>query len=133
MENENTVSIPLVDVLSQNMGKRIVMNGDDYVELDTLKKVPKAKIDECLALRVGIEKNLTVPLKITMRQARLYLLEINLLDEVESIISQERAAQIEWEYAADVLLDSPLIRSVQSTLQLSNDQIADMFIAAGKL
>lgn len=133
MENENTVSIPLVDVLSQNLNKRIVMDGDDYVELETLLKVPKAKIDECKIIKAEMERKLRVPAKITMRQARLYLLQAGLLDQVESIISQNRASQIEWEYATDVLLDSPLIADMKIALNLTDEVIHNMFIEANKL
>lgn len=44
MENTNAVSIPLVDVLSELLGKRVVMGGEKYVEFDTLKEVPNTII-----------------------------------------------------------------------------------------
>ena len=44
MENTNTVSIPLVDILSTMLGKRIVMGGEKYIEFDTLKEVSNADI-----------------------------------------------------------------------------------------
>ena len=42
MENKNTVSIPLVDILSEMLNERVVMNGDDYVVFSTLKKIEKS-------------------------------------------------------------------------------------------
>ena len=44
MENTNAVSIPLVDVLSELLGKRVVMGGEKYIEFDTLKEVSSADI-----------------------------------------------------------------------------------------
>lgn len=74
-----------------------------------------------------------VPNSITMRQARLYLLSLGLLDEVEGIVSQDRAWQIEWEYASEVLRTNQLISAMQVSLNLTNEQIDNMFIEASKL
>lgn len=51
MENTNTVSIPLVDVLSKMLEKRVVMSGDDYVFFENLEKVSQDKIDEAMILK----------------------------------------------------------------------------------
>jgi hypothetical protein len=51
MENTNTVSIPLVDILSELLGKRIVMSGEDYVFFESLEKVSQDKIDEAVVLK----------------------------------------------------------------------------------
>ena len=49
MENTNTVSISLVDVLSTMLGKRIVMSGEDYVEFETKKGVNSELINEAIS------------------------------------------------------------------------------------
>ena len=74
-----------------------------------------------------------VPQSITMRQARLYLLSLNLLDEVEVIVAQNRAWYIEWEYANEVLRTNQLIPALQQSLGLSDSDIDNMFIEASKL
>ena len=74
-----------------------------------------------------------IPQVITMRQARLQLLEVGLLDDVEAIIALDRKSQIEWEYANEVYRQSSLIESVKEALSLTDKQIDDMFIAASKL
>lgn len=74
-----------------------------------------------------------VPKSITMRQARLQLLEVELLDEVEAFVSQDRKWQIEWEYANEVYRDSPLTSALKSLLALTDEQIDTMFIEASKL
>ena len=70
---------------------------------------------------------------ITPRQARLKLLEVGLLDELEVIITTNRAWRIEWEYATEVKRDSPLIDAVASQAGLTDDQVDTMFIEASKL
>jgi hypothetical protein len=74
-----------------------------------------------------------IPSQITMRQTRLYLLSIDLLDTVENIVSQNKAWQIEWEYASEVQRTNQLIIAMQEELQLTNQQVDEMFIAASKL
>lgn len=75
----------------------------------------------------------TIPTKITMRQCRLYLLSKDLLDDVETLVSTNKAWQIEWEYANEVLRTNQLIPAMQSTLNLTNEQIDTMFLEASKL
>jgi len=73
------------------------------------------------------------PTSITPRQARLKLLEADLLDNLEAVITTNRAWQIEWEYATEVKRDSPLIDAVASEASLTVEQIDQMFIEASKL
>lgn len=73
-----------------------------------------------------------VPRSVSMRQARLVLLQYGLLDQVNSVLaslpsSQKEAAQIEWEYAQDVARDSPLVQALTLSLGLSNQQMDDLF------
>ena len=74
-----------------------------------------------------------IPQVITMRQARLQLLEVGLLDDVEAFVALDRKSQIEWEYASEVYRQSPLIESVKGALNLIDTQIDEMFIEASKL
>lgn len=74
-----------------------------------------------------------VPQVITMRQARLQLLEAGLLDDVEALVALDRKSQIEWEYANEVYRQSPLIESVKKAMSITDEQIDNMFIAASKL
>ena len=65
---------------------------------------------------------------ISMRQARLQLLAMNLLDTVNSAISSmPQSAQIEWEYATEVKRDNPLVLGVQSALSMSDLDMDDFF------
>lgn len=74
-----------------------------------------------------------VPQQVTMRQARLELLERELLDDVEAVIAAAgRAAQIEWEFAAVVERAHPVIAVVQQQQGMTDAQIDDLFREAAK-
>lgn len=138
MENTNAVSIPLVDVLSELLGKRIVMNDNKYVEFDTSKEVPSANIRTAEALKAEKERELSIPKSITTRQVRLALLQIGKLADVIAAIANlqspmKEQVEIEWEYANEVLRTNQLIPALQQSLGLSDSDIDNMFIEASKL
>lgn len=87
---------------------------------------------EDIELKKEYEKSL-IPKTITLRQARLYLLSIGLLDDLENIISQNRAYQIEWEYANNIERESPLVKILGQTLNLDDTAIDNMFMEASKI
>lgn len=75
-----------------------------------------------------------VPKIITMRQARLALLKAGLLETITaSIGSMPQDVAIEWEYASDVMRDSPTITALATALSLSKDQVDQLFIEGAKL
>ena len=75
-----------------------------------------------------------VPQQVTMRQARLALLSVGLLDDVEIVIAAAgREAQLEWEYAAVVERSNPAVAIVQQQEALTDAQIDDLFREAAKL
>ena len=75
-----------------------------------------------------------VPQQVTMRQARLALLNAGLLDDVEVVIAAAgREAQLEWEYAAVVGRSNPAVAAVQQQGALTDAQIDDLFREAAKL
>ena len=76
----------------------------------------------------------SVPVAVSMRQARLALLNAGKLDAAgTALLSMPRSAQIEWEYSTEVRRDSALVVGVGSTLGLTESQIDDLFIAASVL
>ena len=91
----------------------------------------------CKTLEIGAyiepEPIIIIPQVISMRQARLQLLDVDLLDDVEAIVTLDRKSQIEWEYASEVYKESPLIESIKGALNLTDVQIDNMFIEASKL
>lgn len=69
---------------------------------------------------------------VTMRQARLALLQSNLLDQASAAITAP-ADKIEWEFATTVERDSPLVQNIAATLGLTEQQIDDLFTLAASL
>ena len=65
---------------------------------------------------------------VTMRQARLALFQMGLLDTVTTAIEAAGpAAKIDWEYAATVDKNYPLVVSLKSILGFSDDQVDSLF------
>lgn len=81
----------------------------------------------------------TAPRVVTMRQARLALLDAGLLDDVDAAITaiaepgQRRAAQIEWDYSSEVHRDKQLVAMLAPALNLTDDQLDELFITASEL
>ncbi|WP_323594435.1 hypothetical protein [Aliarcobacter butzleri] len=94
-----------------------------------LIKMTQAEIEAFINPPKEIEK-VTV---ITLRQARLHLLSLDLLDDLENIINQNRAYQIEWEYANQIERESPLVKILGQALELDDVAIDNMFIEASKI
>lgn len=70
----------------------------------------------------------TVPTtrEIDARRLRLALVELNLLDTIESAIATlPKSAQIDWEYATFIKEDYPLVQSLSSALGLDVNAIFD--------
>ena len=74
-----------------------------------------------------------VPSSITMRQARLYLYNVDKLEDVEAIVKTRKDWQIEWEYTSEVESSSLLISIIKDKLGLSDIEVDDIFLAASKL
>lgn len=79
-----------------------------------------------------------VPHSVTMRQARLALLQARLLDDVAPIIEampspQKEAARIEWEYSQTVERNRELVAFLAPALGLTPEQTDQLFITAAKL
>ena len=100
-------------------------------QFDKWDEISKNWIED-IELKKEYEKSL-IPKTITLRQARLYLLSIGLLDDLENIINQNRAYQIEWEYANSIERESPLVKILGQTLNLDDSAIDNMFMEASKI
>lgn len=79
-----------------------------------------------------------VPSEVTMRQARLVLLQYGLLDVVEEAIgsltgTEGKMVQIEWEYSNVVARESGIIDQLQPVLGLTKEQLDEMFVIASRL
>ena len=75
-----------------------------------------------------------VPTSITMRQARLALLQAGLLDTVNAgVSSMGQAAQIEWEFAATVDRTSTLVGTLATALGLDAVALDALFVVGAGL
>ena len=80
-----------------------------------------------------------VPHAVTMRQARLALIDAGLLDDIEAAIeaiadsTQRAKARAEWEYSNDVRRDHPLVNAVLSAQGKDSGEIDDLFRAAAAI
>lgn len=79
-----------------------------------------------------------VPTKVTMRQARLALLQAGLLDDTEALIAslegpEGQAARIEWDYSSEVFRNKPFVISLGAQLGLDDEQLDALFIAASQI
>ena len=78
-----------------------------------------------------VDTNVT---EVSMRQARLALLQYNLLTAVDTAIANgNEADKIEWEYATSVRKESPLVQNMVSYLGLSKEQLDNLFNVASIL
>lgn len=79
-----------------------------------------------------------VPRQVDMAQARQALLQAGLLDQVQAAIDampgvEGQAARIAWEYRSTVRRDSPLLQALAAQLQLSEQQLDELFTLAATL
>ena len=77
-----------------------------------------------------------VPRSVTMRQARLALLAVGKLDDVDAAIAMisdplsRKVAQIEWEYSSTVNRDHQWVQQLAQALGFTDDQLDSLFVAA---
>lgn len=118
------------------MTLNLVDTEDLHVYVDSKGKETPLEVyckKQVIAPYVAPIVHITIPDKITMRQARLYLLNKDLLDDVESIVQKNKAWQIEWEYSSEILRSNQLISAIQESLQLTSTVVDEMFLEASKL
>lgn len=78
------------------------------------------------------------PKIVTMRQARLALLQAGLLDNVNQAVNamqgiQGDSARIEWDFSSEVYRDKALVKSLAPVLGMTEESLDQLFIAASKL
>jgi len=79
------------------------------------------------------QRKALVPTMLTPRQARLALLAVGLLDEVETLLANDKAMQIWWEYSLDIQRNHEHIVAMGGALGLTETQLDDLFIDGAKL
>lgn len=114
-----------------NIETEVTEDGTKYV-YEQLRFNPPMS-DEALDKEVSIYKEAIKPKVITMRQARLQLLNIGLLDEVETMLATDRAMGIWWEYSTEIEMYNDMTQAMATQLGLSGEQLDTMFKEASKL
>ena len=123
---EDYIGIYDDDILTDRLPK----TNDDYntveLMLDSLQPIPDK-------VSPG-----NIPAEVSMRQARLALLQFGILGTVNTLIDAMPgitgdAARIEWEYAVSVKRDSQLVNSLMPYLGLDEDQLDSLFSLAGSI
>lgn len=110
-----------MDMLRMDVGNLTM--AQEAIVTEVLSKCPPVPVETTL-----------VPYSITPRQAKLALLNIGMLDSVETTIAAAgRAAQIEWENALSFERTSPLLSSICNSLGLTSEQLDWLFITASSL
>ena len=122
----NSVTGPNFELLSENKDT-YTYPVDGWYWFDTLD-----------AAMAGIPKNITPATTVSMRQARLALLQAGLLSQVNEYIaampgSTGDAARIEWEYAVDVPRNGTLLMALAPILGFTDPQIDSLFVLADTL
>lgn len=90
------------------------------------------------AEQIEAEFKATVPIKVTMRQARKALLLAGKLDAVNAAINalpspDKELAKIEWEYSQDVQRNWPLVTQLTAVLGMTERQMDELFIHGATL
>ena len=115
------------DVTKEIMTKEEVI--DDINQVVNVVYIIRAKTQEELIA----DFKASVPKIITPRQARLILLQYNLLDDIELLIKDNRTVQIWWEYSTDIQRNNEQLLEFAAITGLTDEQLDDMFIKASKL
>ena len=108
-------------------GWRAIDSADDVLEDEYYSDDP-----------VDIGPAVTVPNSVTMRQARLALHAAGLLAGVEAALDAlpeppRTSARIEWDYSSEVYRNKPFVVMLGQALDLTDEQIDDLFITAATL
>lgn len=124
----------------------------EYGVVEVLPSQPPVTQQGEIAVRDGIElvdqtwqwawrietEPTSVPEAVSARQARLALLAAGKLGDIETALNglsspAREAALIEWEYAAEIRRDSPLVSALAPELDLDDEAVDSLFIAASIL
>lgn len=125
-----TVEFPTEVILSQALT-------DALTTIESLN-AEKAELERQLAERPEVPGGELAPGEVWMRQARLALLEADLLHLVQPAIDalpepDRTIANIEWEYSQKVIKDKPFVQVLAAALGLAPEQVDELFTYAATI
>lgn len=91
---------------------------------------------EVMAHTAPAAPDVAVPAAVSSFQARAALLRAGLLDDVEAIMADAatpREAVLAWEYATEFRRGSPTVAAIAGALDLTDEQLDDLFIEAATI
>ena len=120
--NGENISTPLVTLKAEDKDSYVYPQ-DGWYWFDTF--------DEALVFFAGLKSSDSI----TMRQARLVLLNAGLLELVDNAIAtgSDEVLKVEWEYATEVRRDWSNLISMALTLGITEEQLDNMFLEGSKL
>jgi hypothetical protein len=95
-----------------------------------------SNIDWGRVITAADKAKVPVPASVTPYQARIALLNVELLATVDALMADpetDQAARIAWEYATSIERQSPFIEALAPALGLTEQQIDDLFITAAAI
>jgi hypothetical protein len=113
-----------------------------FAQLSALPKERRpvflAATDKGVKAFLAAQAEAAKPTSVTMRQARLALLEAGLLDNVQNIVAgmqgaEGAAARIEWEYSSTMVRSQPLVAALAAALKLTSADVDALFLTASKI
>lgn len=89
--------------------------------------------NETIDLLVAQRKEELKPKELTPRQARLILLQYELLDDIEELIKTNKPISIWWEYSLDIQRDDERLLEFATIAGITSEQLDTMFLEGSKL
>ena len=118
---------PVIDDFTQKVEQDKLATLENGVYIIKYRVLPKTEVE------IVEYRKSQVPQSITPLQAKLQLLKLGLLDEVEALVTGDRTAQLYWEYASVVERDNAVLLLMANSIGLTSEQVDEMFIEASKL
>ncbi len=105
-----------------------------FYQVSGLSVLKKNTVEPLTPEEIEARRKALIPSVVSMRQARLALLQGGLLDAVNAAIaSADEAVRIEWEYATEVRRDHALVQTLSVALGLTELQLDELFTLAATL
>lgn len=118
---------PVIDDFTQKVEQDKLATLENGVYIIKYRVLPKTEVE------IVEYRKSQVPQSITPLQAKLQLLKLGLLDEVEALVTGDRTAQLYWEYTSVFERDNAVLLLMAEQLGLTSEQVDEMFMEASKL
>jgi hypothetical protein len=127
-EGNQIASIAYADTQMDLLRSDVTKYGGSLKGYESLIAEVEAKI------QTEVTQPVFAPLTVSMRQARLALLQSGLLSTVNAAIAAgSEADKITWEYATEVRRDDALVTNLSAALNLKESDLDNLFTLASSL